>query len=67
MYFNNKKMKGNIYVPEQTNIFRGERFFSEFTTISYSEIDTVFSNISEDPCIIKKFDELCKKILNENY
>lgn len=67
MYFNNKKMKGNIYVPEQTNIFRGEKFFSEFTTISYSEIDTVFSNISQNPEIIKKFDDLCKSILRNKY
>jgi len=26
-YFNNKKMKGNLYVPESTNIRRGKTFF----------------------------------------
>ena len=67
MYFNNKRMKGNIYVPEQTNFFRGERFFNEFTTIPYSEIDMVFSNISENQEIIKKFNELCERILNSKY
>ncbi|WP_241517600.1 HinfI family type II restriction enzyme [Campylobacter blaseri] len=29
-YFNNKKMKGNIYIPEKTNIYRGKNFLINF-------------------------------------
>lgn len=29
-FFNNKKMKGNIYVPENTNIRRGKAFLMSF-------------------------------------
>lgn len=67
MYFNNKRMKGNNYLPEDTTIYRGERFFNTFTTIKYSEIDDVFKNISESPELNKKFDELCYNILNIKY
>jgi uncharacterized membrane-anchored protein YjiN (DUF445 family) len=38
-YFNRKIMKGNIYVPEKTHIYRGEQFFKEFLTVQYDDID----------------------------
>ena len=35
-YFTKKIMKGNIYIPETTNIYRGDKLFSEFfKTITY--------------------------------
>ncbi len=62
-YFNNKKMKGNIYLPEQEVIFRGKRFFDSFTKIKYEDIDGYMKNISENPETIKIFDNLYNKIV----
>lgn len=62
-YFNNKKMKGNIYLPENLVIFRGKRFFDSFTTVSYTDMDNYMKNISESDETIKIFDELYKKIV----
>lgn len=62
MYFNNKRMKGNIYLPESKVIYRGEKFFNFFTNIKYEEIDSCFMQISESKEINTKFDELCSKI-----
>lgn len=62
MYFNNKRMKGNIYLPEEKVIYRGEKFFEAFTNVNYNEIDSCFKQISESEEINKKFDELCSKV-----
>lgn len=63
-FFNNKKMMGNIYIPEKTNIYRGERIFKDFFTyIKYSEIDNYLKNISENEETIKKFDDLYNKVM----
>lgn len=61
-YFNKKIMKGNIYVPENTNIYRGEKLFNEFSTLKYSELDDYLKNVSEDKEIVEIFDNLYKKI-----
>ena len=62
-YFNNKKMKGNIYLPENQVIFRGKRFFDTFTNIKYEDIDSYMKNISESSETIKAFDDLYLKIM----
>lgn len=62
-FFNNKKMKGNIYVPENTNIRRGKSFFDEFLKIKYEDVDSYMQNLSESPENIKAFDDLYKKIM----
>lgn len=62
-FFNNKKMKGNIYVPENTNIRRGKAFFDEFLSIKYEDVDSYMRNLSESPENIKAFDDLYKKIM----
>ena len=61
-YFNKKIMKGNIYVPEETHIYRGEKFFNEFLTMKYNDVDESLKNVSEDKEIVKIFDNLYKKI-----
>ncbi|MCX5783574.1 MAG: restriction endonuclease [Elusimicrobia bacterium] len=61
-YFNRKIMKGNIYVPEQKNIYRGEKLFTEFLSTNYDELDNYLTNISEDKEIIKIFDDLYNSI-----
>lgn len=66
MYFNNKTMKGNIYLPEATAIYRGKRFFDAFTTVDYGEIDEVFAHINESKELNEKFDTLSKRILHED-
>lgn len=59
-------MKGNIYVPEENNIYRGAKLFKEFFTLDYGELDAYLKNISEDEDIIKIFDDLYKKIRYAN-
>lgn len=63
MYFNNKTMKSNIYLPEVTVIYRGKRFFDEFTTVDYDEIDEVFAHISDNKELNRKFDAMSARIL----
>ncbi len=61
-YLTPKVMKGNIYIPEENNIYRGEKLFKEFFTLNYSDLDGYLKNISEDKDTIKIFDDLYKKI-----
>jgi hypothetical protein len=63
-YFNNKKMKGNIYVPEKTNIYRGKRFFDEFLTVKYEDVEKYMLNLSENNETKKMFDDLYNKVIN---
>ncbi len=63
-FFTNKKMKGNIYVPEETNIYRGKKFFEKFLNIKYEEVDDYLANLSEDKETIKSFKTLYDKIMN---
>lgn len=66
MYFNNKKMKGNIYIPEDIAIYRGKKFFEKFSNVSYEEIDECFTSISESDLINNKFENLYNMIINNN-
>jgi len=62
-FFNNKKMKGNIYIPEDTNIYRGERFFKEFLSLSYNEVEQYMANLSENDTTITAFNNLYDKVM----
>lgn len=62
-YFTNKRMKGNIFVPE-SEIYRGSRFFEKYTTIKYSELEHYMLNISENEETRKQFNDLYNKIIN---
>lgn len=66
-YFNNKKMKGNIYLPEEKVIYRGERFFDRFAIIKYSDIDKYMKTISESPETLQAFHDLYDKIVKSSY
>jgi len=57
-YMTQKRMKGNIYVPEQKYIYRGEKLFNEFFEINYSDLDNIMRNIGNDEEIINIFDQL---------
>ncbi|MDR2458170.1 MAG: hypothetical protein LBD41_06810 [Clostridiales Family XIII bacterium] len=64
-YFTSKTMKGNIYVPESTNILRGKAFFDKFIkNISYDELNKYLTEISESAEMIKMFNELYGKVVN---
>lgn len=65
-YFTNKIMKGNIYVPEQTHILRGEQFFDEFLSIKYNELEEIIASISNDKEIIDIFDKAINQILQNH-
>ena len=60
-------MKGNNYIPEKTNIRRGKRFFDEFLSLSYEILENYLLELSEKPENIKKFDDLYKFVMAENY
>ena len=64
-YFTNKRMKGNIYIPED-EIYRGSRFFDKYTTIKYSDLEDYMLNISEDEDTINQFNDMYNKVVNKN-
>ncbi|MCK4386878.1 MAG: restriction endonuclease [Candidatus Pacebacteria bacterium] len=61
-YLTQKKLKGNIYIPEKQFIYRGEKLFDEFFEIEYSALDKVMGNIGKDKDIIEIFDNLYNDI-----
>lgn len=63
-FFTNKKMKGNIYVPEKTNIRRGRGFFNEFLRVRYEDVDEYLSSLSESDDVVKMFDDLYRRVMN---
>jgi hypothetical protein len=63
-FFNNKKMKGNIYIPEESNIYRGKRFFDEFLDIAYEDVEKYMANLSESDATIDAFNKLYEKVMN---
>lgn len=62
-YFNNKKMKGNIYLPENECIYRGERFFKEFLKFNYANLQEIFENFAESSENILRFNKLYQDIM----
>lgn len=63
-FFNNKKMKGNPYIPEVTNIQRGEKFFDKFLShISYKDLNGYMTSLSENVEVKKMFDNLYDKVI----
>lgn len=62
-FFTNKKMKGNIYIPEYSNIYRGKRFFDVFLNVKYSDVDDYLSELSENDVTIESFQNLYRKVV----
>lgn len=62
-FFTNKKMKGNIYVSEKSNIRRGRKFFDEFLSVKYDDVDKYLSDLSESDAVIEMFDNLYKTVI----
>lgn len=62
-FFTNKRLKGNIYIPEVTNIKRGKQFFEEFLSIDYNQVDEYLKNLSESSEIVEMFNNLYKRIM----
>lgn len=65
-FFTNKKAKGNIYIPERTNIKRGRAFFNEFLHVNYDDVDQYLSTLSESDEVVAMFDELYHKVVSAN-
>lgn len=65
-YFNNKKMKGNIYLDENLSIYRGERFFKRFLNFNYDELSDKLENFANSKENINKFNQLYAKIMQIN-
>jgi hypothetical protein len=62
-YFNNKKMKGNIYLPENEVIYRGKRFFDNFAKIKYEDMDRYMKEISESEDTKELFKNLFESVV----
>jgi hypothetical protein len=66
LYFLTPKiMKGNIYLPEPQYIYRGERLFNEYFSLTYNDLDNFMRNIGDNEDIKSLFDNLYNKIRNE--
>ena len=63
-YFNNKKMKGNNYLPEETNIYRGKKFFDRFLKVKYDDLDRFLNEFSESDENLMKFNSLYNSVMN---
>ncbi|MEG1009776.1 MAG: hypothetical protein RSF67_08220, partial [Clostridia bacterium] len=63
-FFTNKRMKGNIYIPEDEVIYRGSKFFEKFTNIRYEELIEYMLNISEEDQTLKQFDNMYNNVIN---
>ena len=63
-FFTNKRMKGNIYIPEETNIYRGKSFFDKFLSVKYDDVDQYLLNLSESSETIDAFRNLYNRIVN---
>lgn len=61
-YLTQKRLKGNIYLPETENIYRGNKLFTEFFTIDYQDLDNLMNNIGDDEDIVELFDNLHNEI-----
>jgi hypothetical protein len=61
-YLTKKRLKGNIYLPENEIIYRGDKLFDEFFTINYNDLDNFMENIGDDKEIVGLFDKLYKNI-----
>ncbi|MDR3256625.1 MAG: hypothetical protein LBT18_03100 [Endomicrobium sp.] len=57
-------MKGNIYIPETSNIRRGKNFFEEFLKVKYEDVDQYLLNLSESPETVKAFKDLYDKTMS---
>lgn len=64
-YFTNKRMKGNIYIPEK-EIYRGARFFNSFTTVTYNQLEDYMLTVSEDKETIRQFNDLYDTVINKH-
>ncbi|BDV03731.1 MAG: hypothetical protein HPPSJP_4520 [Candidatus Hepatoplasma scabrum] len=50
-FFNDKKRWSDDYLKENKNLFRGENFWKKFSNISFSDLKSIFSNISDNEII----------------
>ncbi|CAM2883520.1 HinfI family type II restriction enzyme [Helicobacter felis] len=66
-YFTNKKMKGNIYIPEHSHIYRGQRFFDAFLNTSYTDLETYLASFCNSDENIKAFDALYSRIRSSSH
>lgn len=63
-YFNNKKKKTNPYIPEPSNLKRGQTFFDDFLSISYDDIFDLLKRLGLSQDVNDKFDGLYQKVLS---
>ncbi len=56
-YFNPTKKYGPIHTPS-SNIMRGSQLFDTYLQIKYSDVDNYLRTISDDPEILKMFDDI---------
>lgn len=62
-YFTKKRIKDNIYLPEESYIYRGDKLFNEFLTIKYEYLINLLIGVSESQETTEIFDGLYDKIL----
>lgn len=60
-YFNPTKRYGPIHTPSR-NIYRGQQLFDRFLQTKYSDVDKYLTEISDDPEILRVFDDMYQRV-----
>ena len=60
-YFNPTKRYGPIHTPSR-NIYRGQQLFDQFLQTKYSDVDKYLTDISDDPEILRIFDDMYQRV-----
>jgi hypothetical protein len=55
-------MKGNIYIDEDTHIYRGAKLFDKFFELKYKDLESYIKDIEKDAVVMQLFDDIYKKI-----
>jgi hypothetical protein len=63
-YFNSTKRYGPIHTPSR-NIMRGPQLFDKYLQTKYADVYQCLSNIGDDPEILKIYDDLYKRVRNQ--
>ncbi len=63
-YFNEQRRIGNIYLPEDVNVYRGRQFFERFLSVEYNDVAKILETLAQYPETLKLFHKFNRKVTN---